>query len=78
MKNNTYLHTVHRPWSSTEMQFLAQVKKNLKNAQYRTWSSTEMQRNLLNKKIDEGTVNRTEVATTIKILAQFKQLKNAQ
>jgi hypothetical protein len=37
-----------------------------------------MQRTLLNKKIDEGTVNRREVATIIKILAQFKQLKNVQ
>jgi len=30
------------------------------------------------KKIDEGTVNRREAATTMKFLAQFKQVKNAQ
>jgi len=28
------------------------------------------------KKIDEGTVNRRQTATTMKFVAQFKQLKN--
>jgi hypothetical protein len=30
------------------------------------------------KKIDEGTVNRRQAATTMKFVAQFKQLKNTQ